>query len=415
MATRQQLTQDRQVRALTAEAAVYEHAIKDGKGLRIRVSPTGRKSWMYRYRNRTTGALERMVLGAYPKMGLADARDEVDRHRAIVKEHGSARQYRTADHADKRAALAEKLATDSRAAFTVEKMVNAYLEEASDTLKGWREVDRALKKYVVEEIGDTPAHEITRKDVIGVLDTLNKRGKRVQANRVLAYFRRCCNWAIQAERLSSNPCAMIERNDEQAKERFLSDGEIAQFLKHLPESDIDTPVADIYRVILLTGLRPGEAVALAPENIDFKAKMIRLNGTKNGRAHNIPMTSQVEVIVKRRNPDGALWLFPATRDHKKHIRADALQAPLRDAVVALKFLPTTPHDLRRTFATGLARIGAPRLLIALALNHTIPGITSVYDRHGYEKEMRQWFESWGMQVAKLGRKARAKQRRESAA
>ena len=121
--------------------------LSDGRGMYLEIAPTGGKWWRFKYR--FGGRDRRISLGVYPDVGLADARDEVDRHRAIVKEHGSARQYRTADHAEKRAALAEKLATDSRAAFTVEKMVTAYLEEASDILKGWREVDRALKKYVV--------------------------------------------------------------------------------------------------------------------------------------------------------------------------------------------------------------------------------------------------------------------------
>ena len=203
MAKRQQISQDRQVRSLTAETAVYEHAIKDGKGLRIRISPTGRKTWMYRYRNRATGGLERMALGTYPKMGLADARDEVDKQRAIVREHGSANQYRKADLADKRAALAQKLAADARTAFTVEKMVNAYIEKASDTLKGWREVDRALKKYVVAVIGDLPAHEVTRKDVLRVLEALNKRGARVQANHSRPDMR-AARMARSAFRLQAN-------------------------------------------------------------------------------------------------------------------------------------------------------------------------------------------------------------------
>ncbi len=405
---REQLSQDRQIRALQSEAAVYEHAIKGGKGLRLRVAPTGRKSWMYRYRNRSTVALERMVLGTYPKMGLADARDEVDRQRAIVKEHGSARQYRTADHAEKRAALAAKLATDERDGFTVKAMVNSYLDDASNTLKGWREVDRALRKYIVAEIGDMPAHEVKRSGVITVLDKLNKRGARVQANRVLAYFRRCCNWAIAQDKLPANPCAMIERNAEQAKERFLSDTEIARFLKNLPDSGIDPAIADLYRLILLTGLRPGEAAALTADSIDAEAKTIRLTDTKNGRTHTVPISPQVSAIIKRRKQDGIKWLFPATRDAKKHIRTDRVQEPLRDALPNLKIMATTPHDLRRSFATGLARIGAPRLLISLALNHTIPGVTSVYDRHGYEKELRQWFEAWGKHVDSLRKQRRTK-------
>lgn len=404
MAKRQQISQDRQVRSLTAETAVYEHAIKDGKGLRIRISPTGRKTWMYRYRNRATGGLERMALGTYPKMGLADARGEVDKQRAIVKEHGSANQFRKADLADKRAALAQKLAADARTAFTVEKMVNAYIEKASDTLKGWREVDRALRKYVVAVIGDLPAHEVARKDVLRVLEALNMRGARVQANRVLAYFRRCCNWAITEERLVANPCARIERNAEQPKERYLSDTEIGRLLNYLSNSDVDVAIADLYRIILLTGLRPGEAAALAPGNLDFKAKTIRLNATKNGRTHTIPMTRQAEMILKGRKQEGSAWIFPAVRDPKKHIRPDALQVPLREASAELKIPAATPHDLRRTFATGLARKGAPRLIISLSLNHIIPGVTSIYDRHGYESEMRKWFIQWGRHVSALKNK-----------
>ena len=342
-----------------------------------------------------------MVLGTYPKMGLADARDEVNRQKDIVKEHGSARQYRQVDQAEKRAALVERQAIDERTAFTVEKMVAAYLEEASETLKGWREVDRSLRKYIVAEIGAIPAHEITRKGVIATLDKLNKRGARVQANRVLAYFRRCCNWAIAQDRLQANPCTMVERNDEHAKERYLSDTEITRFLDNLPDSEIDQPIVDLYRVILLTGLRPGEAVALATDNIDADAKTIRLTDTKNGRLHTVPMCSQVASIIEGRTQEGVKWLFPAARDPKKHLRADALQAPLREWLPTIKIEAATPHDLRRTFATGLARIGAPRLLISLALNHVIQGVTSVYDRHGYEKELRQWFDAWGLYVVSL--------------
>lgn len=403
MTTQQQLSQDRQIRALHATAAVYERAVSGGKGLRLRVSPTGRKVWMYRYRNRVSGALELMVLGVYPEMGLADARDELRRQRAIVKEHGSARQFRTAEVAEKRAALVAKLAADERAAFTVRLLVDEYLNEASNTLKSWRVVDHSLRKCVVAEIGDKPAHEVTRRDVIGLLDKLNNRGAMVQANRVLAYFRRCCNWAIAKDKLTGNPCAMIERNREQAKERFLSDSEIAKFLKYLPESSVDEAIADIYRLILLTGLRPGEAVALALDDIDIKAKTIRLKATKNGRTHIVPMTAHVEAIAKRRIQDGTSWLFPAPRDPRKHVRGDALNAPFRETIAALNIPPATPHDLRRTFATGLARNGAPRLLIALALNHTIPGITSVYDRHGYEKEMRALLVKWATRVNRLAK------------
>lgn len=163
MATQQQITQDRQIRSLAAAAVVYERAVSGGKGLRLRDSPTGRKVWMYRYRNRTSGALELMVLGVYPAMGLADARDEANRQRAIVKEHGSARLYRTADQAEKQAALTAKLATDERVAFTVKILVDQYLNEASNTLKSWRVIVALCANALSRRLATSPLMKLHAK------------------------------------------------------------------------------------------------------------------------------------------------------------------------------------------------------------------------------------------------------------
>jgi len=171
-AKRQPLSQDRQIRALKAESEPYEHAIAGTKGLRVRVYASGRKSWLYRYRVRTgddAGVLQRITLGEYlaeDGMSLADARKEAERQRDIADEHGSAKDYRDATRADNRAALAAKLAATERDALTVEKLVTAYLDTASRDLKSWREVDRSLRKYVVPTLGNKPAHEVTRADVI---------------------------------------------------------------------------------------------------------------------------------------------------------------------------------------------------------------------------------------------------------
>ena len=143
MANRKPITTDKEVRALKAESAPYEHAMDAGRGLRIKVLPSGRKTWFNRYRRPDTGKLEVVRLGHYPTMSLADARTEVERQRAIVREHGSAKQYRQADQAVKAAALAEQAAEAERTNYTVAKLVTAYLEAASRELKSWREVDRA--------------------------------------------------------------------------------------------------------------------------------------------------------------------------------------------------------------------------------------------------------------------------------
>lgn len=406
-AGRKPLTQDKQVRALGAEATVYEHSIAGTPGLRIRISPTGRKVWFYRYRNREDGKLEKLKLGEYREggMSLADARQEAERQRAIANEHGSARKYRDAERAENRQALVAKLAETERDAYTVAKMVEAYLDEASRKLKSYREVARCFDKYVLPYLGTKPASEVTRSDVIEVLDRLNKAGKAVQANRVQAYVRRAFNWALRKGKVAANPCALIERNTEKAKERAMGDAEIKRFLTNLPDTEIEEAIADAYRLILLTGMRPGEAAGLAFGNVDEDENTIRLEDTKNGRTHTIPTCPQVMAIIKRRRAaTKSAYVFPAPRDHRQPIRPDAFPKPLRDAIPTLKVLPITPHDLRRSFATGLARIGTPRLLISLALNHAISGVTGIYDRHSYQSELRDWLTRWANHVDMLVRR-----------
>jgi integrase len=404
---RQPLSTDRQVRALNAGTKEYEHSITGTPGLRVRVTKRGKRVWYFRYRNRNSGKLEKLKIGEYRPDGmtLADARAEAERQRALANEHGSARQFRDADRADKRAALAARQTDDERDAYTVSVMIVEYLRGPAKALKSQVEVTRVLTKYIANsDLGGRPAYNVSRRDVIAILDELNHAGKLVQSNRVLAHFRRCCNWAITHEKLAANPCVMIERNSETPKERVLSDSEIRRFLERLPDSGLKDDVADIYRMVLLTGLRPGEAVRLAFPDIDEDEKTLTVRDTKNGRDHVIPTSDPViQILERRRKAVDGQFLFPSPRVRlePEHLRADSLPRPLRDALPQLELAPFTPHDLRRSFATGLARIGAPRLQISLALNHTVGGVTGIYDRHGYEREMREWLKKWADHVEAL--------------
>ncbi len=61
----------------------------------------------------------------------------------------------------------------------------------------------------------------------------------------------------------------------------------------------------------------------------------------------------------------------------------------------------TPHDLRRTAASGLARAGVSRTVIGKVLNHAEPGVTAVYDRHGYDAEKRAALDAWGEKIGQI--------------
>ncbi len=385
------------------ETSPYHHNIKASRGLYIKILPSGRKGWFYRYR---VGKLfEWMKIGEFTNsdagMSLSEARDEVTKQRQIVKKHGSAKQYRDAERAKNLEQLQAQQTESEQDAYTVKVMCAEYIEDASRELKSWKEVDRSLKKYVIPVVGDMAAHEVTRKDVIAMLDRLNKRGTPVQANRVLSYVRRVFNWAVNKDKFDiRNPCDRIEPNKEKSKDRALSSAEIRRLIKNMPDSGMAEVYQDLYLFILLTGCRPGEAAGASIDQIDAEAATLTLTNTKNSRTHIVPLSAKaLEIAVKRQ--DESKWLFPMVTRPNQPIRADSIQRPLKAALPKLKTLPFTPHDLRRSFATGLAELQCPDILISLALNHTVQGITSIYNRYSYADELREWFDKWGAHIEAL--------------
>ena len=143
------LTQERQIRALRPESEPFEHSIKDSRGLLIRVSPKGKKVWVYRYRRRDTSKRERMTLGSYPDMALSDARTEVGVQRSLVEKHSSARDHRDELRDEARKKTAARVAAQKRSAFTVSALVEAYIQDVSTVgndsyIASWRKVEKTL-------------------------------------------------------------------------------------------------------------------------------------------------------------------------------------------------------------------------------------------------------------------------------
>jgi integrase len=394
------LTRDAQVRALKAESQAYEHSIAGARGLLIRVSPKGLKTWVYRYRRRDTKQLERMSFGRYPETTLSEARTEIGVQRAIVESHSSARDYRTMQREESRAKTAAKVAKRKRSEFTVKKLVDTYVEHVSTPsdahyIRTWGQVRAALLSKVIPVLGDKPAVEVTRKEVIDLIDGVASTAGVIMANRTAGYLSRVFNWAVDnTDELEFNPIVRIPRRKETPKKRNLSDAQLRVFLANAPKA-LEPDMADFYMLELLTGLRPGEVAGLLDSMIDVDDNRLTLPHTKNQKEHVLPLSKQAMAIVQRRCATNSPPLFPRTSDARKSMATDTPQRFLRDAMPALKVEPFTCHDLRRTCATQLATLQAPRFIVERVLNHTDASVTgSVYDQYQYLPEMREWLQKW---------------------
>jgi integrase len=180
-----------------------------------------------------------------------------------------------------------------------------------------------------------------------------------------------------------------------SRDRVLSDDELTALLA---QSQVAGSFGAFVRLLILTGQRKGEIVSLRGEMIDTKRGTISLPMTKNGRPHTFPFGDAVLAVVATLPAEGNL--FPG-RQASEDLNEPSVFNGFSKAMDQFRndcgIAHWTLHDLRRTFATGLQRLGVRLEVIEALLNHvsgTRAGIVGVYQRHSYTQEMREAIVLW---------------------
>jgi len=343
--------------------------------------------------------MRRITLGRYGKnFGLADAAAELEVQREL-RNSGH-------DPLDFRKEQARIKATTEARRTTVNALAATFfrLEGAGRYRKGWMKIEgrRIFAKDIAPAIGAWPIEEVTRADCKRIMRRIAERGAPRQANITLMLLRRIFNFGIDEDMLEQNPTTRIKKisDGERRRERFLEEWEITIFLRQLRHLPLIPMTA--LRMMLFTAQRKGEIVTMEWADIDQSAYVWNLPGrkTKNGRGHTIPLTETViRDLEELRRIGEDRWVFPGGV-HGTHVRADSINQCLSRALADGAFREGTdtvahftPHDLRRTARTHMARLGIRREVAEAVLNHVDGSINSVYDRHQYLPEKRRALEA----------------------
>jgi integrase len=392
--------------------------IPDGllTGLYLVVQPSGAKSWAVRYRANSTP--KKLTLGPWPALDLVAARDLG--RKALVKvaegrdpgmEKKERRRAQASGEQDQRD-LVEKVVETF-----IERHAKAKTREAS-----WRETQRILNKDVVPAWRGRRIQDITRHDVIALLDAVVDRGAPTLANRVLAAVRRMFNWCLERGLLTTSPCLDIKApSAESSRDRVLSAEEL-RLIWHACEA-IGWPFGPLVQLLMLTGQRRDEVGAMRWSEIDLDRRLwtIPRERVKNDQAHQVPLSDPAMAILRSLPKVGgsAGFVFTTTGTTavggfsraKERLDATTLQTMRNEAAEMgrnpAEVLPLphwTFHDLRRTAASGMARLGINLPVIEKVLNHnsgSFAGIVGVYQRHSFGDEKRAALEAWGQFVESL--------------
>ena len=244
---------------------------------------------------------------------------------------------------------------------------------------------RQIAAEIRPALGSLKVAEVTFTDIDALHRTISKRAP-YRANRVLALLSRMFGMAIKWHMRADNPCRGIELNPEYQRRRYLSADELARLATALATSD--QQIADIIRLLLLTGCRRGEALQARWQDIDLTTGVWSkpAHTTKQGTAHAVPLSEAARRLLLnlQEQAPASEWLFPGA-DGSQH-RRSIHNAWLRVCKTA-NIDGARVHDLRHTYASVLASAGLSLPVIGALLGHTKPATTARY-AHLFDDPLR---------------------------
>ena len=344
-------------------------------GLALRVTSNGVKS--FSMRTRLHGRQIRVDCGRYGAVSLADARTKARAALAKV-EQGE----------DPRITRAE------RAPDTYDSVLEEYLtRQVRGRLRTAREVEQKFALHVTPRWGGRRIDAITRRDVIELVDAVADKGAPIAANRVLAMVRKFFNWCLERDILEATPAASVKApSPETERDRVLSDAEVVTIWNAAGE--LGYPLGPFVRMLMTTAQRLSEVAHMARADIEGDVWTLPREITKSDRSHEVPLSPLAKAVLRETADTGDL-LFPSRRGDRPVSGFSKMKASL-DALSGVE--DWRLHDLRRTAATTMARLGVPVFVVSRVLNHAEGGVTRIYARASYLEEKRRALNVWSRQL-----------------
>jgi integrase len=369
-------------------------------GMQLRVSASGRR--VYRVKTRVNGVQVPSTIGSTAIFTLAEASK-------------TAREFlrQAAEGINPIEAKRSKLAIDSN---IVRVVFDRYLRQrvVKRSAEYYKEVKRAIERDMLPDIGRTPIDKLTRRQIRDVIDKIAERSE-PHAAHVRRYFNAFLNWAVEQDFIAVNPGVGPDpdtrRREDRERDRWLRDDEIRLFWYAC--NRVGHSFSAPFKLLLLLGCRRDEMFGAPWGEFDLDRQLWTLPATrapKNGSDHLVHLAAPVLTILNslpRLRPwDPSELLFSATGVTPLS-GFDAALDRVRAEMADLSGQPTERfvlHDLRRSFAGGMAMIGVAESIVDRCLAHTsrkVSGTARIYNRFQYLPARKMALETWANHVMEL--------------
>ncbi|AWA05509.1 MULTISPECIES: tyrosine-type recombinase/integrase [Aeromonas] len=391
----------------------YAIQSKHGGGLKIEIRESGLKRFVYRFK--IGGSEGELLLGSYPALTLAKAREEHGKAVLLVKRGIDPTKFAAQEKAKNETAL------------TMDELLGRWLEAQHvaqavkpKTLQCHQERwNRHLKK----SLGNIRLIDLTRAHLAQALE-ITRRATKDETRKGLGTLNQMLDYAVVHCLIEANPARLLRPKDFGAsagspRERWLTVPELRRLWKAIDEdlgsggslaaggrgvsrhATISLPAANAIKLLLLTGCRRGEVANMRFSHI--RDDIWTIPDTKNGKPHSVFLSRQAKALIDEQ----ALYVNGDFVFESDRPKSDAIEPILVDSITRAlrRFIsrslsdmePFTVHDLRRSAATNWAeRLDAEERVIELCLNHLpLNKLVRTYHRSRHDDKKKMLWQRWG--------------------
>ncbi|MDZ7660050.1 tyrosine-type recombinase/integrase [Fodinibius sp.] len=363
---------------------------KGEKGLILRVTKTGTKTFSYRYYQ--DGNQKRYTIGRYPSVSLEDAREQVQRMKVNLLDGDDPQ----ADRKEKRdSAKFRELADDFK---------TKHLRMLRESTRV--EYERIIDVELVPELGSYSVDQIGKTHILRVLDDkAYNDNSPTMANYIRRVLSSIYAFGVKNDYVDSNPVEKSSPYKTVSKQpnTFYSEEDIKELWKFFGEQN--QPMGELLKMLLLTGQRKTETANMRWTDIKRDVWTIPGELAKNGEPHEVPLGKIAQGIIEDLKPysGDSDYVFLSPRNDSAPLKSTknaAIRARKQTEVSDFKV-----HNLRRTVATHMAKMGIDRNTVGRVLNHKQSSgddlITALYDRHSYLEQKEKALQKWEVKLYKI--------------
>lgn len=380
-----------QLQITAAKPREKSFKLSDGSGLALLIEPSGSRLWRFRYH--FDGKEKMLSLGSFPDVTLAKARERRDAARRLLADGTDPARQR---EADKRAAAMVTANTFGMLAEEyIERLIAQGAAESTVSKNRWLLTDLA------SPLSKRPITEITPHDILGLLQRIEKSGRRDTARRLRGTIGSVFRFAIMTLRAETDPTqplkgALLKPNVTH-RAAITDERELGALMCAIDEYDGWPTLRAALQLLALTMTRPGDVRHMQKSEIVFPKALWRIpaDRMKMRRPHDVPLSKQALAVI------GDMWdltpgtglLLPSIRSSVKPLSENAMNSALRRMGYAKEV--ATAHGFRSSASTILNERGFNPDHIEAALAHQDEDdVRRAYNRASYLNErivlMQQW-------------------------